>query len=140
MNVEDYLAQWLAEAPALAGSIVAVLFMVGVAGLLGFRKTARIDEAELRRLAVAEGASLDTLAIAADGRSALALLQGGKLMIARAMGADVSVRIVPAGAARVQRHNGRLSVAFADTGFPPLDLAIEQTPPWLAQLAAGEPP
>jgi hypothetical protein len=140
MNVEDYLAQWLAEAPALAGSIVAVLFMVGVAALLGFRSTARIDEAELQRLADAEGASMEGWVIAPDRKSALAQLESGKLMIARVMGADVSARIVPTGAARVQRRNGKLTVAFADTGFPPLDLSVDETPPWLVQLAAGEAP
>jgi hypothetical protein len=138
--IEDFLSQWVAEAPALAGSVIAVLLMVGVAAALGFRRTARLDEAALKRLAAAEGAALDQFVIAADAKSALARLAGGKMMIARVMGADVSARVLPAGAARLRSRDGKLSVSFADTGFPPLDLKIDQPPPWLAQLAAGDAP
>jgi len=135
MTFEAYLQQWIEEAPVLAGSIVAVLFMAGVAALLGFRRTARLDEAELQRLAAAESATLERYLIAPGAKSALARLEGGKLMVARVMGADISARVLPVSAARFRFRNGRFSVAFADTGFPPLDLEIDQTPPWLAQLA-----
>lgn len=134
--IEEYLTQWVEEAPALIGSIVAVLFMVGVAALLGFRRTARIDEAELQRLAAAEGARVENAVVARNAKSALARLDGGKLMIARVMGADISARVFPASAARIRSRRGRVSVAFADTGFPPLELVVDETPPWL--LAAGE--
>jgi hypothetical protein len=138
MNLEDYLAQWVEEAPALAGSVLAVLFMVGVAAALGFRQTARINDADLERLAAAEGARLEGALIAPNAKSALAQLEGGKLMIARVMGADVSARVAPAAGARVTLCGDTLSVAFADTGFPPLHMAIEETPPWLSRLAAGD--
>lgn len=138
MTLEAYLQSWIAEAPALAGSIVAVLVMIAIAAVLGFRQTARLDEAELKRLAAAEGVSVDRFVLAPDGKSALARLEDGKLMIARVMGADVSARIVPMGAARFRLHGGKFRVAFADTGFPPLDLEIDQTPPWLGRLAGGE--
>ena len=138
--IDAYLQEWIDQAPILAGSIIAVLFMAGVAALLGFRQTARIDEAELQRLASAEGAALEGAVIAENGKSALARLTGGKLLIARVMGADVSARVAPESAARIRSRNGKLSVAFADSGFPPLNLALKETPPWLAQLAAGEAP
>jgi hypothetical protein len=140
MNIDTYLEQWLAEAPVLAGSVVAVLFMVGIAALLGFRRSAHIDEAELQRLAEAEGAALEHSVVAKDAKSALARLQGGKLMIVRVMGADVSARVLPASAARVRLESGKVSLVFADSGFPPLHLGLEGAPPWLAELAAGEVP
>jgi hypothetical protein len=133
--IQTYLAQWVEEAPALIGSVIAVSVMVGVAALLGFRQTARLDESELRRLAAAEGATLEHFVISPNAKLALARLDGGKLMTARVMGADVSARIAPASAARVRSRNGKVSVAFADTGFPPLDLGIDQPPAWLAELA-----
>lgn len=136
--MQAYLQEWIDQAPVLAGSIVAVLFMAGVAALLGFRDTARIDDAKLQSLAATEGAAVENSAIATNKKSALARLSGGKLMIARVMGADVSARVVPAAAARFRSRNGKLSVAFADTGFPPLNFQIDETPRWLAQLAAGE--
>lgn len=134
MSLEHWLAQWVEKAPTLAASLLAVLFMAGVAALLGFRQTARIDEAELEKLAAAERARVTGAVIASNGKSALARLEGGKLMIARVMGADISARIVPAGVARVERREGKLSVAFADTGFPPLHMKVQDQPPWLAEL------
>lgn len=113
--------------------------MVGVAALLGFRKTARIDDGALQRLAAAEGARVEGALIAPDQKSAFARLEGGKLMIARVMGADISARTAPAAGARVRVARGKLRVAFADTGFPPLQMAVDQAPPWLAQLAGDAP-
>jgi hypothetical protein len=137
--IAEYLASWVEEAPALIGSILAVSFMVGVAALLGFRQTARIDDAELQRLAANEGAAVEAALIAPNAKSALARLGNGKLMVARVMGADISARAAPASSARVRVSAGKLSVAFADTGFPPLHMKLQQTPPWLAELA-GEAP
>jgi hypothetical protein len=133
-----YLQEWIDQAPVMAGSIVAVLFMAAFAALLGFRKTARIDEAELQRLAAAESASVERVSIKPDGKSAVARLSGDKLMIARVMGADISARAAPLALARFRFRKGKFSVEFADSGFPPLELAVDETPPWLAQLAAGD--
>jgi len=138
MNLDAYIQAWIEEAPALAASIVAVLTMVGVAALLGFRQSARIDEASLQRLAAAEGLEVESAAISTDATQALARLAGDKLLIARAMGADISTRIAPLSAARIRRRNDKVSIAFADTGFPPLDLQFDQTPAWLARLASGD--
>ena len=133
--IEDYLQKWIDQAPIMAGSIVAVLFMAGFAAVLGFRRTARIDEAALERLAAAESASVERASIKPDGKSAVARLSGDRFMIARVMGADVSARVSPLASTRFRFRNGKFSVAFADTGFPPLELAVDETPPWLAQLA-----
>lgn len=138
MNLETYLAQWVAEAPVLAGSAAVVLFMVGVAALLGFRNTAKLDAAELERLAVAEGASVEDSLIAADGLQALARLSGGRIMIARVMGNDISTRIAPFGALQLHIRRGKLNARFADLGFPPLEMPLQAPPPWLAELV-GEP-
>lgn len=129
------LAEFRTEAPVLAGSAAVVLFMVGVAWALGFRAKRTLDEGELTRLAEYEGASVTHALIAPNGRAAFAALSNGKLMIARVMGDDVSARAAPAGAMRVQLTQGRLHAAFADTGYPPLHLKLEETPPWLAALA-----
>lgn len=137
MAIETYLAEWRAEVPALIGSVIAVTLMVGVAAALGFRKTARLDEAALDRLAAAEGASVERAVIAANGRHALARLSGGKLMVARVMGNDVSARVAPAGALRVKWGGGRLSATFADLGFPALNMRLQDAPAWLDELAGG---
>ncbi|HRP11776.1 MAG TPA: hypothetical protein PLK37_12130 [Terricaulis sp.] len=131
------LAGFRAEAPVLAGSAAVVLFMVGMAYALGFRAKRLLNEAELARLAEAEGASLEGAVIAPDKRAAFARLGNGKLMVARVMGDDVSARIAPAAAMRVAVTQGRLHAVFADLGFPPLHMKLEETPPWLAELAQG---
>jgi hypothetical protein len=136
--IETYLQQWIDQAPVMAASILAVLFMVGVAAVLGFRQRARIDEAALQRLAAAESASVERASIQTHGKSAVARLSGDKLMIARVMGADISTRVSPLASTRFRFRNGTFSVEFADTGFPALELAVDETPPWLAQLAAGD--
>lgn len=121
-----------------AASAGVVLFMVGVAALLGFRERARLDEAELARLAGGEGERVEASVVASNGAAAFARLASGKYMIARVMGADASARIAPASALRVARRPGKLSVWFADLGYPPLHLDMADAPPWLAALAPGE--
>ncbi|MGH6950047.1 MAG: hypothetical protein ACREH4_04200 [Vitreimonas sp.] len=137
MAIADYLAQWRAEGPALLGSVVAVTLMVLAAAALGFRKLATLDESALARLAAAEGASVEHAVIAPNGRDALARLSGGKVMIARVMGNDVSARVAPAGALRLKLGAGQLSATFADLGFPPLNMRLQDAPAWLHDLAGG---
>lgn len=122
----------------LAGSMAAVSLMVGLAWALGFRRAARIDRAELERLlALAEpGGRIEDLVIASDGRAALARLAGGKLLAAKVMGEDVSIRLYPAAALTLRLAPRRVSAAFADLGFPTLNVRLEHDPPpWLAELA-----
>lgn len=134
MSLDAFLAAFLDNAPTLLASLVAVLFMTGIAALLGFRQRARIDQAELARLAAAERLSIESAVISADATRALARLTGGKLLIVRVMGADVSARVAPAGAASIRRRDGGVVVAFADPGFPPLQMDLEELPTWLAEF------
>lgn len=130
----------LAEAIELAGSAAVILLMVAVAAFLGFRMSARIDEGELNRLAEAEGARVEHAVIAQNGRSALARLSDGRLMVARVMGADVSARFAAARSVRVGVKRGRLEAKFADTGFPPLRMRLDEEPKWLAELGGDASP
>ncbi len=135
--IRDYVSQWTAAGPELAGSVIAVTLMVAVAAILGFRRSARIDNAALARLAAAEGASVEAAVISGNGRDALARLSGGKLLIARVMGNDISARVAPAGAVKLRIARGKLSATFADLGFPPLNMRRQDTPDWLDHLAGG---
>lgn len=121
-----------------AASAGVVLFMVGVAFTLGFRARSALDEASLASLAASENDAVEASVIAPDKRAAFARLRSGKLMIARVMGADVSARVAPAQSARVRLRTGRLSVAFADVGYPPLHMKLSDAPAWVAALAKGE--
>ena len=128
------MSDWI----VIAGSAAVIALMVAVAWLLGFRKAARIDRAELERLlALSEpGACVEDAAIAADGRTALARLSNNKLMVAKVMGGDVTVRLYPASALALQLRGNQLNAKFADLGFPALKLTLENDPPpWLAELA-----
>ena len=121
-----------------AASAGVVAFMVAVAFLLGFRARAALDEASLASLAAGETDAIDASVIAPNRSAAFARLRSGKLMIARVMGADVSTRVAPAQAARVRLNAGKLSVAFADVGYPPLHMKLSDAPAWVAALAKGE--
>jgi hypothetical protein len=120
----------------LAASGGVVLLMIGIAGALGFRNTARLDEAELARLAAAEGARIEAAAIDAKGRNAIARLEGGKLLIAKVMADGVSVRVLPPGQAKIRTGRGKLSVTFGDPGYPSLNMRLESPPAWLVELGA----
>lgn len=121
----------------LIGSAAVVLLMVGVAALLGFRISAKLDDEDLARLAQAEGASVRHAIVAANGGSALAQLTDGRLMVARVMGLDVSTRFAPASAVTLRLKARRLDVIFADVGYPPLHMRLTDQPAWLAELASG---
>lgn len=127
----------VAELIELAGSAAVVLLMIGVAAMLGFRMSARIDDGELARLAEAEGARVDGAVIAKNGRTALARLSDGRVMVARVMGADVSARFASAKAVRLDLKAHRLNATFADTGFPPLNMRLDDSPAWLNEFSSG---
>lgn len=127
----------VAELIELGGSAAVVLLMIGVAAVLGFRMSARIDDAELTRLAEAEGARVDGAVIAKNGRTALARLSDGRVMVARVMGADVSARFAPAKAVRLDLKAHRLNATFADAGFPPLKMRLDDSPAWLNEFSSG---
>src|SRR5215468_5798523 len=116
------------------GSAAVIVLMLSVAWVLGFRQTARLDDAELARLAQAEGASVEAAAVDAKGRAAVARLNGGKLLIAKVMADGVSTRVLPQGQARVRIAKHKLSVTFGDLGYPSLNMRLENPPAWLAEL------
>lgn len=120
----------------LAASSAVVLLMIGIAALLGFRQSARLDDAELARLAAAEGARVDGAAVDAKGRNAIVRLDGGKLLVARVMADGVSTRVLTPAQARVRLAQGKLSVTFADLGYPSLHMRLENPPAWLTELGA----
>lgn len=124
------------ELIVLLASAAVVLLMIGIAALLGFRQSAKLDDAELTRLAGAEGAHLDGTAVDAKGRNAIARLAGGKIMIARVMADGVSTRVLDPAHARVRLAQGKLRVTFADLGYPSLHMRLENPPAWLAELGA----
>lgn len=127
----------VAELIELGGSAAVVLLMIVVAAVLGFRMSARIDDGELARLAEAEGVRVDGAVISQNGRSALARLSDGRVMVARVMGADVSARFAPANAVRLDVKRRRLNATFADTGFPPLKMRVDEQPAWLNEFSGG---
>jgi hypothetical protein len=121
--------------PVLGGSVAVILLMVGVAAALGFRPRTALDDAALAKLAQGEGASVESAVIAPDGKSALARLSGGKILVARVMGGDISARVAPMSAVSAQLTGEKLSVQFADVGYPPLHMTVQTPPAWLADLA-----
>jgi hypothetical protein len=126
-----------AEIIELGGSAAVVLLMVVVAAVLGFRTSARIDEGELARLAEADGVRVDSAVISQNGRTAFARLSDGRVMVARVMGADVSARFAPAKAVSLNVKARRLKAIFADVGFPPLKMRIDDSPAWLNDFSGG---
>jgi len=127
----------VAEIIELGGSAAVVLLMVGVAAVLGFRMSARIDDSELARLAEADGARVDSAVISQNGRAAFARLSDGRVMVARVMGADVSARFAAAKAVSLNVKAQRLNATFADVGFPPLKMRIDDSPAWLNDFSGG---
>jgi hypothetical protein len=122
----------------LGGSAAVVLVMIGAAAVLGFRQLATLDEAEMVRLAAAEGAEVDAVAIDAKGRNAIARLAGGKLLVARVMADGVSARVAAPQQLRVRLRRDRISARFGDVGFPPLTMQLAAPPAWLAELAGDK--
>lgn len=133
-----FLGLTIADAVVTAASALVVALLIAAIYIAGFRAVARIDAAVLEKFAAAEGASVEAAAIDPGGRAALAKLAGGKLMVARAMGDDVGVRVTPAAGASVRLRKGRARIAFGDIGFPALSLRVEGEPPaWLKEMAKG---
>lgn len=124
----------ISKLPILAGSAAVILLMIGVAFALGFRLKVDLSAAALAKLAENEGASVEGALIAPDAKSALARLSSGKIMVVRAMGGDVSARIAPASAVIARLKGQKLSVQFADVGYPPLHMKVQTPPAWLADL------
>jgi len=111
-----------------------VLVMVGLAALLGFRASARLDQETLARLAAAEGVRLQAGVIDDSGRAALAKLDDGRLLVAKVMADGLSARIVAKEQARLRWGKRKLILTFADLGYPSLNMRLQNPPPWLREL------
>ncbi|MEJ0059670.1 MAG: hypothetical protein WDM79_08930 [Terricaulis sp.] len=131
----------------LGGSAAVIAFMVGVSALLGFRKSLRIGGADELAHHLAEyepDARIQSAFIESRGRTALALLTDGRLLVVRVVGDRVSLRAFAASAVKLHLRADRLSATFGDVGFPALNIPLkdEAPPAWLAELAdrkgAGE--
>lgn len=121
----------------LGASAGGVAFMVAMAALLGFRTAAKLDQAELERLAAEEGAKLEAAAIDTRGRAAIARLSGGKLLVARVLADGVATRAARPEQVALRLRKGRLTAGFGDLGFPPVSMRLDAPPDWL-QTLAGE--
>jgi hypothetical protein len=113
-----------------------VVFMIGLAALMGFRKSAALDEAELAKLAAAEGGRVEAAAFDEKGRAAVARLDGGKLLIAKVMADGVSARVMGQGQARVRKRKRGVTLTFGEFGYPALNMRLENPPAWLTELGA----
>ncbi|HVY84878.1 MAG TPA: hypothetical protein VG943_07080 [Caulobacterales bacterium] len=126
----------------VGGSAAVVAFMVAVAALLGFRQSARIDAAALERLAreADPDAKVEATFTAPNGAAGLARLADGRVLTARVVGEDTSVRLTPARSLHVRLTRKRLTVTFGDFGFPPLHIALKNTAPpdWIVRLAGDQ--
>ena len=83
-----------------------------------------------------EGAIVSNAVIARNGRAALARLSDGRMMVARVMGADVSVRFAAAKNVTLDVKSRRLNATFADVGFPPLSMKLDDSPAWLDEFGS----
>jgi hypothetical protein len=119
----------------LGASAAVIVFMVAVAAVLGFRIDARLDEAELQRLAASEGARLSEAVLDLSGKAALARLDSGRVLAARVMADGISTRVAATDAVRIKVNGQGVRVAFADIGFPPLVVRLgDQVPGWVLDL------
>lgn len=111
----------------LAGSLVAVLALAGVAHLLKLGGDARIDEQEARELASAQGFDVAEIALDRVGMGALLRDGANRFMIVRRHGAHfVAQQLTP-------RVEARLDHRFLSIGQITLDLG-DQAGSWAASL------
>jgi hypothetical protein len=128
------MSEWI----ILAASAAVVALMVLVAALLGFRERVAVTEAELTRLAEAEGDQAERALVDAEGRLGIALLRSGKVLIARAMGDGIGARELGVGAVRAKRVSAGVRLDVNDIGFPPVVMRMKHEPPaWLLNLGAS---
>lgn len=126
----DALAILQFQAIAAAG----VAFLVMLSWGMGFRDRARI--LSLAPLAQSFGVTLSETLIDAEGRAAIGLSVDGRLLVAKAMGADVAARIAPVSAIhKLAVKDGAVILALSDWGFPDVRLRVDHVPLWIGRLA-----
>lgn len=123
-------------------SLAAVGFLVWLAWALGFRGNRRIaGEAEMLALSEPHGGA-QQCAIDTGGKSAIALLNDGRLLVAKIVGDRITTRIFDKGAIAsidMRRANGlQVRVRFKDFGFASLRLDTLDSAPqlWLGNFSA----
>jgi hypothetical protein len=117
-------------------SIIGILATVGLAFMLGFRKTPRLESgAEALRLVedALPGFGAREAALDADGRGALVAGAGGKVALVRPIGDRWTVRV--ANGALAEAESERLRVEIAEPMFPPAELRLGKSAAnWAARL------
>ena len=113
--------------PLLLGSLVAVLTLAGVAHLLELGGDARIDEAEARALAAAQGFDVADIALDRAGLGALVRDAANRFMLIRRHGTHFVALPLSAGI------EARLDHRFLSLGKVTLDLG-DQAGIWAASL------
>lgn len=118
-----------------AASAGAVLALIALAWLLGFRTGVRLkSDADVQGAVESyePGASVQHALIGADQKSALARLADGRFAAIKAMADRFAIRVFGEEALKLKRTRRGLRVAIADVGFPVLDLRFDGAPPfWL---------
>lgn len=143
MSVYDLLNDFFrGQLVVVLASAGAVLALIAIAWLIGFRQGVRIaDEAAVARAVEAyePGAVVQHALIDRKARAALARLADGRFAIVKAMGDRFAVRLNPAQTLRIKRTRAGLRAQFADLGFPALDLRFGGAPPiWLQENLAED--
>ena len=119
---------------AVSAAVVALLALIAQA--LGFRVKGRFADAAAVGAAVARVEPRAVVRDAViDGAWAIALLEDGRLAVARAVGDSATARILCAGAPRPRvkrvKTGVRIIVPGFDMGFPGGALRLATAPAWL---------
>lgn len=126
----------MTDALVLAASAVVVALLALIAQALGFRVKGRFADA------AAVGAAITRVEpravvrdVVIDGVWAIALLEDGRLAVARAVGDSATARILGASAPRPRvkpvKTGVRIIVPGLDVGFPGGALRLQTAPAWL---------
>lgn len=119
------------QLPAFAAAGVA--FLIGLSWMLGFHAHTRIID--LDTIAAAHGVELTERALDINGRAGIGLTPEGRVLVAKTMGQDIAVRVLPTHSVEsVRVHGQRVRIAFADLGFPVLTIEAYAPPLWLGRL------
>lgn len=111
-----------------------VVILVILSWMMGFRERARI--VSLAPIAQNLGVTLSETLIDAEGRAGIGLSVDGRLLVAKAMGADVAARVAPVSAIeKLDVKDGDVKLALSDWGFPDVRVRVAQVPLWIGRLA-----
>lgn len=113
---------------------VGIALLVTLCWAMGFRQRASITT--LQPFAQGESLVLTEALIDEGGRGGIGLSDDGRLLVAKVMGADIAVRVMPIAAIEaVLVRGGQIHLTFQDLGFPSLNLNVGAPPLWIGRLA-----